>query len=81
MKTGVIFFLTDSIIPLFVITVDALPVTLNLMLYMLSIINKMSRIIDNFHWDKPILFEIINCTKSLLVSLGTIWLSNALATI
>ena len=49
MKTGVIFFLTDSIIPLFVITVGALPVTLNLMLYMLSIINKMSRIIDNFH--------------------------------
>ena len=49
MKTGVIFFLTDSIIPLFVITVDALPVTLNLVLYMLSIINKMSRIIDNFH--------------------------------
>ena len=49
MKTGVIFFLTDSIIPLFVITVDVLPVTLNLMLFMLSIINKMSRIIDNFH--------------------------------
>ena len=49
MKTGVIFSLTDSIIPLFVITVDALPVTLNLVLYMLSIINKMSRIIDNFH--------------------------------